>query len=91
MTPTADKQFASLRLKLNIGFEVDMMSMVKDFPRYGFGIGAVILSVLQQSKNWRMNLFEVSLKHNFEPGNPILVKIPSRTTPTFYERLDSSD
>ena len=69
-----DKQFASLGVELDIAFEVDMMSMVMDFTRYGFGIGAVISPVLQQSKNWGMNLFEVSLKHNFEPGRLVLVK-----------------
>lgn len=51
-----------------------MMSMVMDFTQYGFGSGAVISPVLQQSKNWGMNLFEVSLKHNFEPGRLVLVK-----------------
>lgn len=69
-----DKQFSSLGLELDVAFEVDMMSMVMDFTRYGFGIGAVISPVLQQSKNWGMNLFEIPLKHNFEPGRLVLVK-----------------
>lgn len=69
-----DQQFASQGLELDVAFEVDMMSMVMDFTRYGFGIGAVISPVLQQSKNWGMNLFEVPLRQRFEPGRLVLVK-----------------
>lgn len=69
-----DNYFRAQNLLLNVDFEVDMMSMVVDFTRYGFGIGAVISPVLHQAKNWGLDLIEVKLTQNFAPGRLVLVK-----------------
>lgn len=69
-----ERAFAERNLTPNVAFECDMMSMVVDFTRHGFGFGLVITPVFEQARFWGMDLIEVPLTTKFPPGLLVLIR-----------------